>query len=197
MKIEIPPDSTPLDPDELTLLIPSDISTQAQLNEAEQKNISHAQLWAMGKKHKDILSQKFMLRLHREMFRWIWRWAGRFRHSEKNIGVAPHRISTELQTLLLDTQYWIQNKIYNWDELGARFHHRLTVIHPFPNGNGRHARLMTDVLLHQHGQKIFSWGENNFGKNLITATEARQKYIEALRLADKRNYAELIKFVRM
>ncbi len=197
MKTEPPHNSTPLDPDELAQLIPSDISTQIQLNEVEQKNIAHAQLWAMEGRHKDVLSQKFLLRLHREMFRWVWRWAGKFRHSEKNIGVPPHLIVTELQTLLLDTQYRIKNQTYDWDELGARFHHRLTLIHPFPNGNGRHARLMTDILLHQYGQETFSWGEKNWGKDLYLATKARKQYIAALHQADKHIYADLIKFMRM
>lgn len=194
MKFTNPKNATPLDPNEVGGLIPSDISTQEQLNEAEQKNIIQARYWALQKKRKDILTETFLRRLHKEMFRYVWRWAGQYRKTEKNVGVSPFSILIEINKLLADASYWIENQIGSWIEIGVKLHHRLVVIHPFPNGNGRHARLYTDVLLFCHGQEPFTWGAK-WGKSFIGETEARKKYIQALRRADHRNYDELIKFV--
>jgi Fic-DOC domain mobile mystery protein B len=126
------------------------------------------------------------------MFSDTWRWAGRYRHTEKNIGVPPHLIAETLATLLDDTAYWIAEGTYPIDELGARFHHRLVSVHPFPNGNGRHARLATDLLLESLGVQRFSWGS----ANLDDQGNARSRYLTALRQADKGSLAELLVFVR-
>lgn len=192
MIFEYPSGATPLDANEKKSLIPPDIATQAALNQAEQSNIISAQKWALSRKRKNILSEEFLCRLHREMFKLVWRWAGKYRTTEKNIGVPPYEITTEVHKLIADCQYWIENKTCDWDELGARFHHRLVAIHLFPNGNGRHGRLATDVLLMTHGQKIFTWGEATFYDN----KHLRENYITALREADQKNYQSLIEFVR-
>ncbi|MBI2340962.1 MAG: mobile mystery protein B, partial [Deltaproteobacteria bacterium] len=123
------------------------------------------------------------------------RWAGQYRQSGKNLGVPPYRITEEVQKLIADARYWIENNIYPWDELGARFHHRLVSIHPFPNGNGRHARLLTDVLLTQHGQKRLTWGAHLDG-NLYQQSEMRAQYLQALRKADNHSFDALIIFVK-
>lgn len=180
--------ATPLDPNEIDGLIPSYISTQGQLNAAEQVNIAEARVWAMGKNHDDVLSDSFIRDLHKRMFKDVWRWAGIYRKTEKNIGVDPRQVAIQVRDLCSDAAYWIQNQTYFWDEIGARFHHRLVLIHPFPNGNGRHARLATDVLMNVHRQPMFTWGGN--------AEEARNRYLVALKAADRNQFTELLKFVR-
>ena len=192
MKFSYPPGATPLDPDEAAGLIPTHITTQGQLNEWELANILEGERWAFSRKRNDLFSIQFVKRLHKQMFGNTWRWAGMFRATEKNIGVDPAQINTELKKLCDDVAYQIEHKSYPLDEIAARFHHRLTWIHPFPNGNGRHARLMTDLLLKQNGSEPFDWGKSD----LVVSGEVRDRYIAALRVADGSDYALLFKFVR-
>lgn len=192
LKFNYPPGATPLDPDEAAGLIPAHITTQGQLNEWELANIVEGERWAFSRKRSDLLSVQFVKRLHKQMFGNTWRWAGIFRSTEKNIGMDPAEIATELKKLCDDVVYQIEHKSYPLDEIAVRFHHRLTWIHPFPNGNGRHARLMTDLLLKQNGSKPFNWGNSD----LVVPGEVRDRYIAALRAADGRDYALLFKFVR-
>ncbi len=174
------PGATPLDPDEARGLIPRHIRTQAELNQWEQANVLEGSAWAVRSRRRDILSEGFVRELHKRMFGNTWRWAGSFRTTGKNIGVDSAQIAVKLRDLLEDARYWIEHQTYPVDEIAARFHHRLVVIHPFPNGNGRHARLMTDVLLKRNGATAFSWGS----ANLETAGDARDRYLAALRAAD-------------
>jgi len=132
--------ATPLTPEEREGLIPSYITLRRELNEAEQANILEAEAWALARKP-DILDEKSLKTLHKRMFGRVWRWAGEFRRTERSIGVAPHHIGVDLRNVLADCRYWIEHGTYPPDEIAARFHHRLVQIHPFPNGNGRHARL--------------------------------------------------------
>jgi Fic-DOC domain mobile mystery protein B len=126
------------------------------------------------------------------MFGRVWRWAGSYRHSNKNIGVDAYRIPTELRQLIDDCRYWIAHETYPPDEIAARFHHKLVWIHPYPNGNGRHARLATDLLLVSMNRPRFSWGS----VSLIDPGETRQRYVEALRAADNHYIGPLLEFVR-
>ena len=183
--------STPLTDEEREELIPSYITLRSELNEAEQRNILEAEEWAFSRKL-NVLSEHFLKELHKKMLGKVWKWAGKTRLSERNIGVAVYRISTGLRQLINDCQYWIDNKTYEPDEIAARFSHRLVQIHPFPNGNGRHSRTVADLLLVNLGQERFSWGS----ENLVDACETRQKYIDALHAADKHDYAPLFAFVR-
>jgi Fic-DOC domain mobile mystery protein B len=183
--------ATPLTVEELEQLIPSYISLRSELNEAEQRNILEAELWAFARR-RNVPGQKFLKGLHSRMFQHVWRWAGQYRSSNKNIGVDAYRIPQALQLLLDDCLYWIENGTYEPDEIAARFHHRLVLIHPFPNGNGRHARLAADLLLVAMGQQRFTWGK----KRLADIGEARDRYIQALRSADKHNLGPLLAFVR-
>lgn len=183
--------STPLTAEEQQQLIPSYISLRHELNEAEQSNILEAEEWARSRK-RDVLSGRFLDDLHKRMFGRVWRWAGEHRQSNKNIGIDAYLIPTELRQLLEDCNYWIENTTYEHDEIAARFHHRLVWIHPHPNGNGRHARLATDLLLVALGCKRFSWGR----VNLIDASKTRSEYIAALRAADKHDIEPLLEFVR-
>ena len=139
-----------------------------------------------------MLDERFLTDLHKRMFGRVWRWAGKFRHTERNVGVDPLRIATDLRLLLDDCRYWIEHGTYPPDEICARFHHRLVFIHPFPNGNGRHARLAIDLLLVALGQPRFSWGKTN----LVNPGETRRAYVAALRAADGRDIGPLLEFVR-
>lgn len=194
---EYAPGATPLDPNETDELLVDYIATQGELNRLEQENILEAKAWVSGRKHKSLLTDTFVRDLHKRMFKNVWRWAGKPRLSDKSIGAPWSQVSTELAKLLGDTDFWIKNGTYPWDELGARFHHRLVAIHVFANGNGRHARLMTDTLLEAHGQQTFTWGAGLVSQSgLETAGAARTEYIEALQEADARRFDRLIRFVR-
>lgn len=194
-RLEYPQGATPLDPDEITGLIPSHISTQGELDEAEQANILKARHWALSQK-KDILSDTFVRGLHKRMFIEVWRWAGQYRTTGKNLGVPAHQIPTSLRELCTSAEYWINHGTYNWDELAARFHHRLVLIHAFANGNGRHARLMTDILMRTHGQFALTWGAGRSSKEIGRDGDAREAYLAALREADERRFEKLIEFIR-
>lgn len=191
VNLDYPPGATPLDADELASLIPSHITTQGELNEWEQLNIVHGEDWAR-KQRKEILSETFVRQLHKHMFGETWKWVGDFRKSDKNIGVDWLKISVELRKLLDDAHYQIEHASYPPDEIAVRFHHRLVAIHPFPNGNGRHARLMADLLVERLGQPRFTWGSCG----LVDASATRQAYIAALQASDARNYAPLLAFAR-
>lgn len=186
------PGATPLDPDEIDGLLPSHIRTQEELNEWEQANIGRALAWVASARRRDALAEVFLRELHRRMFRDTWRWAGSFRSTERNIGVAPEQIAPRLRDLLDDTRYWLKHGTYPIDEAAARFHHRLVSIHCFANGNGRHARLMTDLLLVSQGEEPFSWGR----EDLVHAGDARNRYLAALRAADVHDLTKLLAFVR-
>lgn len=183
--------STPLTEEEREELIPSYITLRPELNEAEQSNILEAEEWAFARK-RDVLDERFLTSLHKRMFGGVWRWAGKFRKSERNIGIDAYRISVELRQLLDDCRYWIEHGTYKPDEIAARFHHRLVLIHPFPNGNGRHARMATDLLLVAMGRPRFTWGR----VNLVDPGETRQHYVDALRAADHHDIGPLLEFVR-
>lgn len=183
--------STPLAAEEREGLIPSYVTLRRELNEAEQANILEAEQWAFSRK-RNVLDERFLTDLHKRMFGRVWRWAGKFRHTERNVGVDPYRIATDLRKLLDDSRYWIEHNTYPLDEISARFHHRLVYIHPFPNGNGRHARLATDLLLVALGQSRFSWGRTS----LVNPGETRHAYVVALRAADGRDIRPLLEFVR-
>lgn len=184
--------ATPLDPDEAEGLIPSHIGTREELNEWEQANIAGAVVWLEEKRPEPVLTMPFLAELHRRMFDKTWAWAGVFRTTGKNIGVPVERIRADLDNLLKDTAVWIEHQTWSTDELAARFHHRLVSIHAFPNGNGRHARLMTQALQDQLGVARFSWGRGS----LLKEGETRRAYITALQAADGGNYGPLMAFVR-
>lgn len=185
-------DATPLTPDERRDLIPAHIAFRRELNLAEQENIARGQDWALARRRRDMLTEKFIKDLHKRMFGDVWRWAGRFRSTERNLGVPPHQVPIDLRHVLDDAKAWVEYKSFAPDELAVRFHHRLVTIHPFPNGNGRHARLMADLLVIQPGGKRFSWGR----ANLQSAGELRARYISALKAADNHDIGPLLAFAR-
>ena len=182
---------TALTAEEREGLIPSYITLRSELNEAEQASILEAEEWAFARKH-DPLVEKILDTLHKRMFGNVWKWAGTHRTTGKNIGVDAYRIATDLRQLLDDCRYWIENGTYEPDEIAARFHHRLVSIHCYPNGNGRHARLATDLLLKVMGRERFSWG----ARNRADIKEIRKRYVAALQAADGHNIGPLLDFVR-
>jgi Fic-DOC domain mobile mystery protein B len=186
-----PDDATPLTPEEMRDLIPTHITFRSELNEAEQENIALAQDWALGSR-RNLLSERFITELHRRMLGNVWRWAGRFRTSERNIGIPFYEIPVELRQLLDDARAWIDLESYPIDEIAMRLHHRLVQIHPFPNGNGRHSRLMADLLVMRKGAERFTWGRDS----LHRAGDMRAHYIEALRAADNQDISPLLAFSR-
>ncbi|MBU4327489.1 MAG: mobile mystery protein B [Proteobacteria bacterium] len=189
MIFDNPSGATPLDPDEAEGLLLPHITMRAELDRWEQENIAEAEARAFRRAHPDILTDGFAKRL----FGLVWRWAGSYRKTGKNIGLPAWQIATELRTLYDDCAVWIEHDVYTADEIAVRFHHRLTAILPFANGNGRHARLMTDILLANLLKKPrFTWGSGN----LVDAGDCRKQYINALRAADRYDYGPLLAFVR-
>lgn len=187
---------TPLDEDEKEGLLIKTITTRGELDEFEQLGVEQAMEWLKSKKISTdkILTEDFVKDLHKRMFMNIWGWAGEFRKTNKNIGVDKFEIGIELKKLFDDCRFWIENIICSEDEIAVRFSHRMVSIHPFSNGNGRHSRLMADVLINNgFGKPFFTWGRGN----LVKQNEVRDLYLRALREADKLNYAPLIKFARL
>ena len=182
--------STPLTEEEKQQLKAKWITTRAELNELETKGIANAEIWLLKNK-KDILNETFIKNLHKKMFGDIWKWAGTFRTTERNIGVAPYEIQPKLRILLDDVRFWVDNQTFSPKEIAIRFHHRLVQIHPFPNGNGRISRLMADLLMKQFGLPVLDWGSGS----LTEISELRRKYISALQDADNADYSSLLHFI--
>jgi Fic-DOC domain mobile mystery protein B len=185
--------NTPLSPEELEDLIPN-LATKEELNEWERENILLARTWATSDRTSplDMASDEYVRKLHGKMFDQTWKWAGEYRRTEKNIGASVHEIRERIVALRGNVRYWIENNTYSTDEIAVRFHHRLVFVHPFPNGNGRHARLMGDVLAMKLGRPAFTWGS----ANLIKEGEARTRYLEAIRAADDGDIQPLLNFAR-
>lgn len=189
-----PPGATPLTPEEQEGLKLKHITTRGELDRWEQENIQDAIAWLKRLRNPDILSEEFILELHKRMFGKVWLWAGQFRRTEKNIGVPWLRIAIELRLLIDDAKAWVEFKTYPADEIAYRFHHRLVLIHLFPNGNGRHSRLMADIILTELFRvEAFTWGQDD----LSSANDLRKQYIKALKTADQYDYTLLREFVRL
>lgn len=189
------PGATPLDDEVLRGLIPG-ITTQGELDEFEAANVVKARLWAQSSRSlkKDLLSISGLKKLHKKMFEDTWEWAGSFRLKETNIGVSPANIQSDLAILLGDVVFWLENQTYSREEIALRFHHRLVLIHPFPNGNGRFSRFATDLFLDQQGVARFSWGKSYLEEN---PQRARNTYILALKKADREeSYSDLMTFAK-
>jgi Fic-DOC domain mobile mystery protein B len=193
IEFRYPAGATPIDPDEAKGLILTHITTLGELNRWEQDNILEAKSWLEKTHPTDILNEKFIKTLHHRMFKNVWKWAGDYRRSDKNIGGSWYLVPMSLKNLCDDTAAWIEMKEDPPDLIAACFHHRLVSIHPFPNGNGRHAREMANLLLKNIlSQPEFTWGR----ENLSEAGSVRRQYIGSLHAADKGNYEPLLKFAR-
>jgi Fic-DOC domain mobile mystery protein B len=186
--------NTPLSPEEQADLIPN-LATKEELNEFERANILVAYDWALAPRNlrrQDPLTEPYLRDLHRRMFDQTWKWAGLYRTAEKNIGVPHYQIRDALGALLGDVRYWLEHRTFPPDEIAIRFHHRLVSIHPFANGNGRHARLIADVLARTQDRSVFSWG----GADIVPQGDFRRRYIDALQAADKNDIKPLLAFAR-
>jgi Fic-DOC domain mobile mystery protein B len=186
---------TPLNEDETRGILIKTITTHGELDEHEQLNIENAVQWIIQStfKMEKILTEEFIKLVHKKMFGQVWTWAGKFRRSEKNIGIEWIRIGVELKYLLDDSKYWIENKTYPPDEIAVRFKHRLVNIHCFPNGNGRHSRIMADIIVESvFARNVFPWNHSN----MVKADETRKAYIAAIREADNGNIVPLLDFAR-
>ena len=186
---------TPLSEEEKEELLIPTIATRGELDEYEQQNIEQAVLWTLSRSFKPdlVFTEDFIKALHKRMYGTVWAWAGEFRKTNKNIGVDKWQIQTELKQLLDDVKFWYANNTYNPDELTIRFKHRLVSIHCFPNGNGRHSRLMADLVIEKIlKQPIYTWG----AANLIKHGDIRKIYLNAMKLADKGDIQPLINFAR-
>lgn len=186
---------TPLNENEIDGLLIDTITTQQELDEHEQLNIEKAIQWIISNNFRaeKILTENFIKKVHKKMFENVWRWAGEFRKSEKNLGVEWIKIGIELKYLIDDTKYWIENKTYSPDQIAIRFKHRIVQIHCFSNGNGRHSRIMADIIIEMIFTKtIFTWHYSN----MVTGNHIRKEYIKAVKEADKGNIEPLISFAR-
>jgi Fic-DOC domain mobile mystery protein B len=186
--------NTPLSPEEQADLMPN-LATKEELNEWERQNILEAYTWALEPKRisrQDPLTEPYVRELHLRMFDQTWKWAGMYRTTEKNIGIPHYQIRDSLAALLGDVHYWLEHQSFAPDEIAIRFHHRLVFIHSFANGNGRHARLMADVLAQRQNRPIFTWGS----ADIAQAGDFRRSYLDALRAADKNDIRALLVFAR-
>jgi len=186
---------TPLDEDEKEGLLIQSIATRGELDEFEQQNIEDAIQWSLTRRFKSeqILSESFIQELHKRMYRNVWRWAGEYRKTNKNIGVDKLEIPVALRSVIKDAAYWFGHNVYEPAEFAIRFKHRLVSIHCFPNGNGRHSRMIADIIVEKiFQQTVFSWGS----RTLSDENESREKYLIAIRKADKGDFELLLKFAR-
>jgi Fic-DOC domain mobile mystery protein B len=185
------PGATPLSAEDVAGLIPA-LTTQGELNEFEQLNIAKGLRWAQKSRQlkKNLLEVPSLLLLHRRMFDETWRWAGTFRIVELNIGVPIAQIQPQLLQACGNAEAQVQFATFEEREIAIRLHHKLVWIHPFRNGNGRHARLTADLFLHFRKQPSLTWG----GNALTNAGAIRTEYIAALQEADKNQFARLIAF---
>lgn len=195
LKINYIEGQTPIDEDEKEGLLIKTISTRGELDEFEQANIQQAVEWTIKTRFEkdEILTEDFILLIHKKMFGEVWEWAGTKRKTNKNIGVDKYQISSEIKKLMEDCRYWIDNKTYTADEIAIRFSHRLVAIHIFPNGNGRHSRLTADILISNVFNKpVFTWGRSNLSKG----GDVRKKYLKSIYEADNGYLRSLIEFAR-
>ena len=192
MRFEYAPGATPIDPDEAKGLIPAHLTLQSELNEYEESNILEATAWLFARRRGDPLDERFIHVVHGRMFNQTWKWAGKSRRTDKNIGVSWFEIPVRLRQMLGDVRAQIEHQAYAPVEIAARFHHRLVAIHVFPNGNGRHARLMADLLLTELAGRRFEWGRGS----LVAANELRARYIATLQAADAGDCQPLLAFLK-
>ncbi len=195
LKIEYIEGQTPLDEDEKEGLLVRTISTRGELDEFEQLNIQSAIEWSLKTKldKTQFLSEDYLMLVHRKMFGEVWAWAGTKRRSNKNIGVDKTQISIEIRKLIDDCNFWINHNSFGDEEIAIRFSHRLVKIHLFPNGNGRHSRLVADIMISKLFNKpVFSWGHSDLSKKNST----RKEYLDAIYKADKDDFKPLIEFAK-
>ena len=190
------PGATPLTEEDLQgLRIPS-VRTHGELNEVEAANIIRGQEWALsarGMRLPGMLSDTFLQRLHAAMFDEVWKWAGQYRQHDTNIGVPAHAIRVQLRHLYDEARGWLEYKSYEPEEFAVRLHYRVVTVHPFANGNGRHARMLAHLVMVRH----FDLQPLPWGGSLLGGADANRKaYVDALIAADHHDFAPLLAFAR-
>lgn len=193
MDPQAPKGTTPVDPDEAAELIPTHITTAEQLNEWEQANILTAETWLFSRRRRGILTDAFVRSLHHRMFDKTWKWAGKYRHTDKNIGDAWPSVPQKVRQVCDNTSYLLEHQTFSVEEIAVRHHHSMVLVHPFPNGNGRHARLLADALLFWKGEPRFTWGRGDIQG---PSSDTRTAYLAALRMADQGDFSQLLTFAR-
>ncbi|HCS21446.1 MAG TPA: mobile mystery protein B [Bacteroidetes bacterium] len=196
LDFELADGQTPLTEEEKDGLLISSITTHGELDEFEQLNIEKAIQWSLSRKFKkdEILTEAFIKLVHKKMYAEVWAWAGEFRRTNKNIGVDMHQVPIQLRLLLDDCEYWIEKGIYPPDEIAVRFKHRIVSIHCFSNGNGRHSRMMGDLIIEKIFERpVFTWGATI---SLKQDGGARREYLAAVKSADKNDFKPLMEFAR-
>jgi Fic-DOC domain mobile mystery protein B len=186
---------TQLDEEEKEGLKIKSISSRGDLDEYEQQNIEKAIQWTMMRSFKPlhVFSVDFVCNVHKRMYADVWAWAGNFRKTNKNIGVDYWLIPSELQILVDDSIFWFLHNTFEPDEIAIRFKHRIVSIHCFANGNGRHSRLMADIIIEKlYKRPVFTWGTGLFKNSNL----ARMAYIKAIQEADGGNIKPLLEFAR-
>jgi Fic-DOC domain mobile mystery protein B len=189
MPDEVQSAESAITPEERARLLPS-LSTRAQLNDVERLGINAARVWAMRGtvlQRGDLMTEAFTRELHRRMFGGIWRGAGRFRTTMREPGWEPVRIAGGVGMFLDDAEGWLRYSTYPVHEAAVRLHQRLVAIHPWANGNGRHARLMADIVVASHGERPLTWGSRD-------PESAPRRYTEALGAAERGDVASLVEF---
>lgn len=199
MNFDIPDGATPISPDATQDLRVPGITTQGQLNELEQENITFARLWVLRlnptRQRETVLTPDGLRKLHKAMYKDVWKWAGQFRDNTRqlNFGCPAYQIPVKVLELCEDVHAQIKTESVSWDEIGVGYHHRLVSIHPFVNGNGRHSRLAADLLMRAFGRPEFTWGS---GADLLAGNQTRKQYIAALKRADAHDLSGLLEFAR-
>lgn len=179
--------ATPVDEESREQLQPPHhgIKTLAELNALEAGNIARGLLWLRLElpSTDDLLDQYVLRQVHRYMFGDVWTWAGAIRVREMSIGIAPDQIQEQWKMILDDTKWHVENRTWSPAETVLRAHHRTVQIHPFVNGNGRHARLIADELAESLGlgPDAFSWGRQLD----VDTGDMRAEYLSALRRMDE------------
>lgn len=191
LPFRVPFGATPIE--DASGLIPDDVLNYADLCAVEAENIFQAvnkHLTRRKNSKRLWFTEEYMRKVHRDMFGSVWDWAGTYRKSDYNLGVQAHKIQEEIGKLCDDIRYWGSQRQSPIPilEQAVRIHHRLSWIHPFPNGNGRHARMMADIYLFSHHQPLPTWPSSDMAKS------SRKRYLESLRKADAGNFKPLIAY---
>lgn len=188
---EQPDDATPLRPEEAAALR-APVVDRRQLNEIEAENVGAGRAWAL-RSRKDCLTDDYLCELHKRMFGDVWRWAGDYRTFDVNIGsTASVQVPVVVRQTLDDARYWVDHDTYPPTEIAVRLHHKLVLIHPFVNGNGRCTRLLADVVIKRLKAEPLTWGS----ASLVETGEARAAYVAALREADNHHIEPLLAFAQ-
>lgn len=153
--------------------------------------VTETEAWTSAQKS-SVFDERVLKALHKKMFGHIWHWAGEFRLSQDRRGADFFLIPGELGRLTLECANWAGERAYPPDTIAVQWFFGLVRIRPFLDGNARHARLATDLLLARLGRPPFTWGMVAG----LTRGDAGEAYDSALMEAKDGNMGPLLKFAR-